>query len=152
MKLIRNGVFETNSSSCHSISIRIPLSNNDYDTIIPDENGNIEIITEDFGWQQITYDEPRDKLAYLMIYIRDWVYSEEEKSIFSERLLKVVKDHTGCNSLILKPYSDSPYCDGYIDHQSAENNHLHWIFNNEFDLKNFIFNPQSYIETDNDNY
>lgn len=47
-KLIRNSVFETNSSSTHSITIG---SYTDFDTIIPDYNGNITVPTMEFGWQ-----------------------------------------------------------------------------------------------------
>lgn len=40
MKNIRNGVFETNSSSSHSISI-LNNCNGMYDTICPNDDGNI---------------------------------------------------------------------------------------------------------------
>ena len=49
MKLIRNSVFETNSSSCHSISIG---KSDVYDSVTPDEDGIIRIKPMEFGWCQ----------------------------------------------------------------------------------------------------
>ena len=49
MRLIRNKVFETNSSSCHSISITSDMELNDIPT--PDEYGNLFIESGEFGWE-----------------------------------------------------------------------------------------------------
>ena len=48
MKLIRHNVFETNSSSTHSISVVAGAKV--YDTIYPNEDGCIDLAPEYFGW------------------------------------------------------------------------------------------------------
>jgi hypothetical protein len=69
-KLIRDSVFETNSSSTHSITIG---SDTDFDTIVPNENGIIQVPTADFGWNPDDYYDPEYRLAYALLYLRDWV-------------------------------------------------------------------------------
>jgi hypothetical protein len=140
--LIRTGVFETNSSSTHSISI-----NNDqgrYESITPDDDGVLRVFTGEFGWEEERYNDARTKLSYMMIYVRDWCGTMQEH--FSNILKQVVKEHTLCEDVVLMDK------DGYIDHQSVEDNDYHYLFQDPLQLKNFIFNPGSTLTTDNDNH
>lgn len=148
MKLIRNKCFETNSSSCHSISVSSGTKL--YDTIEPDEDGIIRIEGQDFGWEQDTYFDVQSKLSYLLIYIKDWARGQEEK--FTDILNKVVKEHTFAKGVELIESDDRWNPHGYIDHQSVESSDLDYLFADEKLLKDFIFNPDSFIETDNDNH
>lgn len=143
MQKIRHGVFETNSSSCHSISIS---NSGNYDSISPDKDGVIHVYAGEFGWAQDTFSDPISKLSYLLIYIRDWVDSQEDKTEFMNKLLQVVKDQTHCDRI------EFPTDSGYIDHQSVECNDLHYMFEHAQTLKDFVFGRDSYIETDNDNH
>lgn len=148
IKLVRRSVFETNSSSCHSIS----LSSGDvYDSISPNEYGVIVVGSGEFGWQEETYSDPEARLNYAYIYAMDW--SGEKKEDFLSTLKEVVKEHTGATDVVHhKTNSKWGYDYGYIDHQSVESQDLHYLFEDLALLKNFIFGSDSYIETDNDNH
>lgn len=69
-KLVRTGVFETNSSSSHSLTLS---ESGTFDSITPDDDGVIRIKPGDFGWAIQDFHDPKDKLSYVMIYIRDWM-------------------------------------------------------------------------------
>lgn len=75
--------FETNSSSCHSISITNDSQLNDIP--IPDENGNISLYGGEFGWEYEVYSDFYSKAAYLMVYIRDWVKNESLAKLFKAK-------------------------------------------------------------------
>lgn len=162
-KLIRQSVWETNSSSTHSLSIT--SSNNLNDTIIPAEDGTITLTGGEFGWEIEDYWDAFTKANYCALDIcpRDWVayrkYSADYKShedikpeINSEEaelndrlkmLVKVIKEHTGAYSIIFK-------LEGYIDHQSRGTSNE--AFENEETLKQFLFSKSSGLHTDNDNH
>lgn len=151
MKQIRKSVFETNSSSSHSISID---STGTIDTtLIPNDDGILVIgpdtATKEFGWKQCTYTDAETKAVYAYIQA---LYSNDRKNM--DMLYKVILDQTGADELIFKVtsdgFSDPDY--GYIDHQSAIYETPFEPFNSEEDLRNFIFNKRSVLETDNDNH
>lgn len=91
----------------------------------------------EFGWGPDTITDifSRFNFAKLQAIRSEW----------SEMLEKVIKDVTGCDSIMWD-------VDGYIDHQSAacEGSNIE-IFDNEDTLKNFLFCEDSMIELDNDN-
>ena len=84
-QLIRDSVFETNSSSTHSITVG---SKTDFDTIIPDYNGIIQVPKAEFGWTPDDYYDPEYRLAYALLYARDWVSDKVEQENFKNILLK----------------------------------------------------------------
>ena len=49
-KIIRKGVFEINSSSCHSISV--DMDSLEFDKVNIDDDGIFYIDANDFGWEQ----------------------------------------------------------------------------------------------------
>jgi hypothetical protein len=63
---IRIGMFETNSSSCHSIVIGCKTPNQK----LGDENGVITIEPDEFGWEIETYDDARTKASYCLTYAK----------------------------------------------------------------------------------
>jgi hypothetical protein len=149
MKKIRNRVFETNSSSCHSITI--DNTNISYYTIYPDSEGIITLRGGEFGWEIADYNDPLTKAEYCAQSIVQSVYTPTDSLEFrdenkKEMLIKVIEEHTGAkvefNALSLN--------DGYIDHQS--NDVADEAFYSEENLKNFIFNRNSVLYTDNDNH
>ncbi len=149
MKLVRHGVFETNSSSCHSLSIG---ASGTYDGITPNED-NLIIVDDshEFGWSQETYSYPEARLAYAYIYAMDW--SGDKRDEFIKTLQEVVCEHTGAGAVTHEVFGkkwNDGY--GYIDHQSVESADLHYIFEDKSLLKSFIFDSSSWIETDNDNH
>lgn len=144
---IRQGVFETNSSSTHSISIAPGLTgqNGLMDTsLIPDYDGNIVLEGDEFGWDVAKYNDAVTKANYVAVYVEEWSGSRSEE--FKEIFAKVMKEQTGCKELII---SLGRYA--YIDHQSVESQDLDYLFEDPEQLRSFIFNPDSVLTTDNDN-
>jgi hypothetical protein len=62
-KLIRHGVFETNSSSSHSISISHDVRK--YQTLFPDEDGAYIFDGGEFGWGYDSYTDADTKANYV---------------------------------------------------------------------------------------
>lgn len=165
MKLVRNKVFETNSSSCHSISIA--ESDGIYESLPVSDVGIVNINSGEFGWEQEGYNSSDTKASYIAVYIRDWCKGKEDE--FRQIFESLIKEHTGCEEVIYednfwdkeeRSYRDrdgklvtymSKIGEGYIDHQSVEDNDYHYLFENPSLLKEFIFNPKSTLTTDNDN-
>ena len=140
---IRQQVFETNSSSSHSITI---AKNNDVlETIIPDEDGNIHLKGGQFGWEWTQIKDPLIKANYCAV-------DQWENKDRIEMLKQVLKEHTGAKEIIFdisEGYTGSPQINGYIDHDSLGTTSS--VFKNLETLRNFIFNPQSVIFTGNNN-
>jgi hypothetical protein len=139
MKNIRHSVFETNSSSTHSISIAED-SEGLYETIIPDDDGVITLVGGEFGWEWEVYNDAWTKANYAAI---DSCTSKEK----TDMLIKVIKEHTGAKEVIIN--ADNSYDGSYIDHQSIGT--TNFAFQDEKTLKTFIFSAQSYLFTGNDN-
>ena len=139
---IRQGVFETNSSSTHSVVI---AKGGKYDlTQLPalDENGNLEITSGEFGWEIETHTSVYEKITYAATFAKN--YGSQ-----IEMLTRVLKEYTGAKEV--KYIKQDDYYDfGYIDHQSVDE--AASIFDSKESLVNFLFNPASYFETDNDNH
>lgn len=147
-QLIRNSVFETNSSSCHSISVG---NSGVYKGYPVEEDGSVIIEHGFYGWEKKMYTSVCDRLSYVWIYIRDW--SGAKSKDFLEMFTKVVLDHTGGIEIIEDPRPADSYSNqGYIDHQSVEDSDLDFIFESEAVLKSFLFDSKSYLQTDNDNH
>lgn len=161
MKLVRNKVFETNSSSCHSVTIAEKTGV--YASLPVNEEGIVFIDSGEFGWEQETYSDAATKASYLAVYIRDWAGDKQQD--FKEIFEALLKEHTGCDTV---EYKEKFWAEeerhwkngeaymvklggGYIDHQSVEDNDYHYLFENVALLKEFIFNPGSVLETDSDN-
>lgn len=135
----RQSVFETNSSSSHSLTIGCGKN---WDTINLDQDNNIILEGGEFGWG---YEEYYDALTKANYYAVDNRGYEENL----ELLTKVLKEYTNCNEVIFNFDLDS-YYDSYIDHQSSGLTREE-IYT-EDDLKNFIFNRSSILIIDNDNH
>lgn len=130
---IRGKVFETNSSSTHSITITTN-SSGIYDTIIPD-NGVITLVGGQFGWEWEKYNDPLTKANYAAVYAQN-------NSNKLNTLINVIKDHTGAKEVVLD-------VSGYIDHDSI--NKADPAFVSAAQLKDWLFNSESWLFTGNDN-
>jgi len=142
---IRKSVFETNSSSTHSITIV-----NDGQLEEPGDHLIIDLNLE-FGWEFETYYELYNKLGYILVGMAQ--NCEETIQKFEDlrkcqpqkydMLVKVLDKH---NLTIEIDVEDGI---GYIDHQSG---HV-WeeAFTSEENLEDFLFNPDSFVRTGNDN-
>lgn len=151
----RHSVFETNSSSTHSISI-----SHDTKTLVslPLKEGKVHVGFGEFGWEQETYNSTESKLAYAATFAfsfkPDHKYGGGDLGLhdkYKEMLETVLKRQTGAKEIIYDAGEESefyPY--GYIDHQSMDT--AEEMYESLDTLRNFIFNPDSYFETDNDNH
>jgi hypothetical protein len=93
---IRNGVFETNSSSTHSVSLHFPLHDEGmFGTIKPDSKGNIKLHGGDFASTKIDVSSPLDKANFIAAYIM--VYGNEK---LKKRFESVLKEHTGAKNIV----------------------------------------------------
>lgn len=159
MQQVRSNVFETNSSSTHSLV----LSNEGLLQEVPFpkhilEKGVIDVESGEYGWEQEYYSGAWDKLSYLytdamMAVPHDKREETDPNTFVSEKLdliREAIKLHTGMECNFLKSNdSYSPF--GYIDHQSVGECYEVWE-NGIQGVINFVFNPNSYFETDNDNH
>ena len=110
MVQIRSGVFETNSSSTHSIAVPRDCIAKDY----------VSLRTDDFGWEF----KQVDAADYFYTAIYETSTTEEEVNSKIERLKEILNEH-GIGYKLSKPktsistYDNKDYFyldDGYIDH------------------------------------
>jgi len=171
-KLIRTGVFETNSSSCHSLSISDDIKL--FDTIYPNEEGNILLNGGEFGWEEGIYIDAITKANYVAVMIlllesaKETFNERENKESFNDYTLppfadknyeicknnfeEVIKEQTGANLIYNCSLDFNNENWSYIDHQSFEcKEDAEWLLSKE-QIRNFIFNPNSILITDNDNH
>ena len=136
--IIRKNVFETNSSSCHSIEMGEKTET--YSTIFPDNNGVIRLGGCEFGWGVESHGDPLTKASYVAQEIVQYPSSDS----FSLQLLleELLMEHTGAEKI---EYDLS----GYIDHQSV-GTVSGMNVTKEF-LKELIFGNATII-IDNDNH
>ena len=133
-KLIRTGVFETNSSSAHAISIAADSAAFVLDTIYPDNDGIIVLSGGEFGWEWFKENDAREKANYAA-----QSFSRNEDLL--ELLTEVIMEQTGASAVVFNDLSN-----GYIDHDSYD-----LVPQNRADLRNFIFNKNSWLFGGNDN-
>lgn len=168
MKVTRRAVFETNSSSTHSISIsnigalKFPTS--------------IFMTFDDFGWEINTHYDAQTKLSYVLTGIQyrhgwqthypDNYWTDDvvknsfdvlrKNAILTSKYFQWLVEMLQENSIeILDGYSSTTDDFGYIDHQSIDVLDELWSEDEatfKSNMKNFIFNSNSYLHTDNDNY
>ena len=136
---VRRGVFETNSSSSHSITVEVGPY---WDTITPDD-GVIRLTGGEFGWEIEEYNDAKTKANYAAL---DFILCGNEDRL--DELIEVIQDFTGYPVEIDIDLESSNY--SYIDHQSIGTVNDD-IYDKE-ELKNFIFNKSSVLYTDNDNH
>jgi hypothetical protein len=140
MRIIREKVFSTPSSSTHAISIMTEEKVLDY--IMPDENGVVTIKGLEFGWGPERYNQALDKLSYLFLDIETHENKEWRKE--KTKLLKeTIKKQTGAYKVVFKKD------EGYIDHQSHGTS-IH-VLKSEKSIKDFVFNLNTWLFITNDN-
>ena len=148
MKVVRLGVFETNSSSTHTFTV----NNEGYEyekgiEIEPDWEG-------EFGWSWETWYTTEEKLAYICRCILDNELRSEDtdESIYNAlRPLQERLDNLGVYFEIpTKEYLDSHW--GYVDHgRDYYYSDIIDILKTDDSLLSFLFNPENGIDGGNDN-
>ncbi len=151
MKVTRRNVFETNSSSTHSITIV-----NDEDNLIgklfPSEDGIYRIWPGEFGWEVETYNSAVIKASYALT----WTKQIDKPEYFLEMLRSVIAEQVKAEvEFVSSPNEYNEFEWGFIDHQSCKEGYrdvCREAFDSKESLRNFIFNPLSILHTDNDNH
>lgn len=143
MKKIRNNVFETNSSSTHSITVG-KNKNGEYNilpiTVSPAWHG-------EFGWEFETWDTIEEKLAYM---IRCLVCYDYNKDNLQDKIRPIQeKLHNLGIDFELPTYEE--YMDGYVDHEDWYQEEIEDIYKDDDTLLTFLLSDSSYIEGGNDN-
>lgn len=161
MKQIRRSVFETNSSSTHSVTIRHKgLAQN---IMKVHSDGFIHTELGEFGWEVVNYRDQEDRLSYLVTMLAEkngvntwWKDDRSLKDLVKElmktpdfkRVSEEVGDHANCRGVIIDPSQ------GYIDHQSHEDYSTLQDFLDDYktDIVEFVFGRGNVVHTDNDNH
>lgn len=168
---IRKGIFETNSSSTHSVSIEGDKKLDNPNLPVYCESNKVKSGFGKFGWEVDSYADQETKLSYLLTMIAEVNKRKDNLCSFYEledfkKVEDVIKKHCKCDGIDIgkepeiekyKWYDGEYYSyniDGYIDHQSTETYHCLDDFLNDWGvtIEEFIFSPNVWLNTDNDNY
>ena len=162
MKQIRLGVFETNSSSTHSLTVlgrQLQNSN-----LLVDEESFIHVSSGEYGWGYDRLISHYDKLSYLvtMMFETDigtYPLPDDAGKIYNceafQLLDQAVFEHTG-NHIVLDEVDKEKNIvniKGYIDHQSTEGyiGLKDFLDSNQISVKEFVFgNTMMIISNDNE--
>lgn len=156
---IRRGVFETNSSSTHSISIYSHdlMQNN----MRIDEDGYIHAEFGEFGWEEEQYSDQWSRLSYLLtmamhkegFYFYYCKNYEDELATFLKttsfnKINDAVSNYCNCKGIWIDK------SEGYIDHQSHEDYSSldDFLEEHSTNIAEFVFGNGTIIHTDNDNH
>lgn len=150
---IRERLFETNSSSCHSIILSSKDRGYDYDLPV-DENGTFHVGFGEYGWGPEILRTPTKKISY---YITDQInhpWNDEDKQKVLEdfykkdsiiKLIDLIKSKCPQVKDVKFEYDDKDfYPFGYIDHDSVGTS-------GDLPIEDYIFNNGAIIIIDNDN-
>ena len=138
MKQIRKNVFETNSSSCHSLVI----SKDNYgpEHIPAYLNFNAD---KDYGWERSCYSSTEDKASYLYTAMLDCDMGAQAKE-FKRKLEEDFKI-----KIFVPDYKRET--SKSVDHAGELIPFINEILEDDDKLKRFLFDPRSCIYTGNDN-
>lgn len=136
---VRQGTFETNSSSTHSLCI------NGENTLNLVKSLNVKF--DSWGWEEDVIDTPDEKASYIYTAIYDRYYDEPE---LRDSLLNKFKEtlESLCPNVTYEVYDENMWCG--IDHSSEFGSDIQEIIEYGL-LADLIFNQRSVIITGNDN-
>jgi hypothetical protein len=143
MKNIRKAVFETNSSSSHSIHIDNETALLDT-SLLPNDDGVVILTGGEFGWAWERFNDAVTKANYCAV---------KESGVSLDLLKQAIMEQTGAKEVTYIGSGDwdaeknsGPWA--YIDHDSHGT--AGDLFTVEM-IKNFVFNPNCWLVTGNDN-
>ena len=132
-KLIRSGVWETNSSSSHSVSIADDTKQFVMDNLYPDDQGIIHVYSDEFGWDWFKHNDAETKVKYA-------AQQFQNNDTTLDLIREIIMEQTGASDVIFNLDG------GYIDHDSYG-----ILESGKEYLRNFIFNKNSWLFGGNDN-
>lgn len=140
-RYIRQGVYETNSSSTHTICISKKCIN---PSTFPD---HVTFKHGEFGWEFNIYTELESKASYLYQSICD-CNDENDRENKLSKISQILGEYgISCD---FEQNKDPEFYDGYIDHAYDTVDFCHAVLNNREKLLQFLFGD-SFIVTGNDN-
>jgi len=155
--VIRRGIFETNSSSSHSLTVNVSDEEGKQDTLPVDASGTVKVYPGCFhGWDDGAFDDPWIKASYCMALAHAF-----GKKKHREMLERVIKEATGAKEVeFVKTGGQLGYGiagselweeeedeDDYHDDDRGQRSMLKALFSSEATLKAFIFNPKSTLNS-----
>ena len=93
MKIVRNGVFETNSSSSHSLILNGKMDG----TKSPIYGEVLHIYPESYGWETVTYEGVLDKLTYI---VSSMISSDNMNSLY-DLLAKIIEENSNIKEIVI---------------------------------------------------
>ena len=147
MKKIRKGVFETNSSSVHSICI----TKNNKDLL---KNAPKELYFNhgDYGWDKNTYHDMQNKANYLYQAICDiCLYSVRDKYSYLNKISKILMKYDIMPIFSDKDVDEDGFDIGYVDHPYELIDWVESLCRSERKLLRYLFSEESFVITGNDN-
>lgn len=167
-RVIRSNIFETNSSSSHSI---VKANRNQY--FIPNNlsfgtDNKLHITGGEFGWGYNRYCDFHTKLQYAitMVYETEIPFVDASNWDNRNKIIELIKNTKGftnldnmikvefnCVGIEIEPISSHWYPFGFINHQSCENYSSLEDFLNDYgvSLYDFLFDNNVELIIDNDN-
>lgn len=145
---IRNGCFETNSSSVHAMIVSKEKTN--------PINLTVSFNIGEFGWEEREYHDPSSKASYFYTAacavkgydVRDEiVYMLSPYGIKCEFGIAEFKSYKSSYDNKTHTYLDN----GYIDHDYDCAGFVNAMMNDPDMLVRFLFNDDSFVHTGNDN-
>ena len=134
MENIRQGVFETNSSSSHSFSVHV-ATEGVLETLPLNKDGVLVLNGGDFSLAEFVVRSTLDKANAIAVYI---VLTEDE--VVKANFEKVVLKHTGASSI---QYNITLQGKLHSHMSSRFEEYLFEAVGSKRDIKNFVFNPNS---------
>jgi hypothetical protein len=151
---IRNNVFETNSSSTHTVSLLFN-EKDDFEDISPNKDGQIILNGGDFSCTELCISSTLNKLNFIAVYMK--VFGDKN---LKERFESIIKEQTGAKEIIYNInmlYFDDKKADSFFSTEYTnsfcyydDNDHhvsLLDILKNKEMLKIFLFNKNCGIES-----
>ena len=163
MFTIREGVFETNSSSSHSIALN-PKRYSNYEAKFymfkTDDSGNVKVLSKlgEYGWGYDILDSPDEKLSYILTMIVCGSDANTLQEIYDSNEFKEVEEcvikNTEFDGIIIDNIDPNHIDDGsyYIDHQSFYSNYKDFLNDYDLTLEEYLFNSRYSVIIDNDNH
>ena len=141
---IRRSIFETNSSSTHSVCI---TKNNH--TLIPDAACTFSNMY--FGWEEKTYRDSLHKAAYLYAAMVSLAKSDQELEKWKNHIFETLEENgIKCTFEPVKHDEYGGKCLG-IDHPQELERFVAMVLHNKKRLLRYLFSEESFVVTGNDN-
>ena len=156
MKKIRKSVFETNSSSMHSLILKNSEETKDISALKLDDNGYLHIELNDYSFLKKDLKEVEEILSFVASYMIEYGYyngwseknnyerdpNPEEMKKFKgiDILENIVKKYTGAKGIVIEKITR-----GHFPGAESFNISEEKMFNSSI-LEQLIFGKENYIE------